>query len=874
MLRYGIPPYRLPDRILKREIDWIKSLGIEIKTGKKIKDPAHLLKEGYAAILIAGGAPKSFPLGIDGEKAKGVVDALKFLRDINEKLSTEISGEVVVIGGGSTAFDAARSSIRLGAKKVTLAYRRGLREMPAEKEEIEAAKDEGVKILTLAIPKKIITKDNKVTGIEFYKAKLGEPDKSGRRSPITIENSEFTIKADIVIPAVGAMPDFDTVGGVNVTTPKGIIEVKENGYTVVEGIFAAGDVEMGPSSVVEAIGRGHEAARGINAYLKDIPPPRTQEIIKTLQIYLGSPICSKVRYKPKKLATKEKVTDFKEIEGTFTDFEAVEEAARCFTCGPCYACPVCLPNCPNKQLIAKIEDTTVLVKSPLELSLEISERGPKDFRLKSDGTTKIINLQSLTSKVNSDLCIGCGRCEEVCAYRAIKNIVSKDKRTVSQVAHDSCASCSACVSECPAGAITQGYMSDNEILSRLTKKKTSFEGVKAFMSYWSTPSPLFESYEGVVELMSARKPSPMFLIRALARTGRGLLVIKPDKATGSHYLPWEEPPDNVLKHTWRILKSVGISPDRIKYVELPKDENPSKLLKEFSEELDKKGLGKLPNLIPTDISSPFGEAMTLLRIIGVDKDIAPKDDFSTLSPVKSGGNAYFEGCLPMLHLMGEAHNLYNLGQTRLSIFELLKKLKINAGSFEGFSCPSKGLLKIKLSGMKDIVSKITDDNLKAFKKANPKKIIIGTPEAFTSISKDKDFRNVTSLVDELISNINKKDLNRIGKTIAIHKSCKMDNDPFYESTKKLLEIIPGVKIIELKGKCGHNNFDKIDGKTKQTAISLMKEATSKGAEIIVCTSPYCESNLLMCSREGSWRSVDIEISDVYQILLSSLLGET
>ncbi len=872
MLRYGIPSYRLPDRVLKREIDWIKGLGIKILTGENINKPKELLKKGFSAILIAGGAPKSFPLGIKGENAEGIVDALQFLKDINNKKYEKIFGNVVVIGGGSTAFDAARSVIRIGAKSATIAYRRGIEEMPAEKEEIEAAKIEGVKIITLAIPKKIIVEKGKAIGIEFFKAKLGRPDKSGRKTPIPIKNSEFIIKADIIIPAIGALPDIGPIDGVKVTTPKGVIEVKEHGKTILKGVFAAGDVEMGPSSVVEAIGRGHEAAKGIYNYLKEISFPKSQELVETLQIYLGSPIGNKIKYKQKNIPKEERVSSFKEVEKTITDFEAVEEASRCFSCGPCYACPVCLPNCKNKQLVAEIDNSIVLVKAPLKLSMEITEKGPRKFTLKSDGVKKLIKLYSLTSKVDSDLCIGCGRCEEVCAYRAIKNVIKKDKRTISQVAHDSCSSCSACVSECPSGAISQGYMSDNEILSRLKKKKTPFEGIKALMSYWSTSSPFFESYEGVVELMSARKPSPMFLIRALIVSGRGFLIIKPDKATGSHYLPWEEPPEEVIKSTWKLLKSIGISPDRIKYVDLKKGQNPYDLLKKFSIELDDKKLKKFSISYPKIFKSPFGEAMTILRILGANPDIKPYDNYVNLPQVKSGGNAYFEGCMPILHLMGESHKLYDISNTRFSIFELIKRLNIKAGKINYLSCPSKGLLKFE--NTKKIVSIISEKNLNNYKNLKLNKLIIGTPEAFTTFSEDNNYKNVASIVDELFLSIKKsKKLHPINKTVILHKACTMEKDPFYESTKKLLSLIPGVKIIELKEKCGQNGFNKIDGKTKQSAIELMKKAVSLKADTIICTSPYCESHLLMCSREGSWRSVDIEISDVYQLIFSSLVGE-
>ena len=874
MLRYAIPPYRLPDRILKREIDWIKNLGVEIKTGNKVKDPSSLLKKGFSAVLIAGGAPKSFPLGIEGENAQGVIDALFFLKQINQGKTKKIKGNVVIIGGGSTAFDAARSAIRIGAKKAILAYRRRIEEMPAEEEEIEAAQEEGIEILNLAIPNKIITKNGKVLGIEFLKAKLGKPDESGRRRPVPIKNSEFTVKADVIIPAVGAMPDVGHVSGVKVTTPKGIVQVKENGQTSAEGVFAAGDVEMGPSSVVEAIGRGHIAARGIDEYLGKKSYEKTEKLVKSIQIYLGSRICSRAQYFPKREISKEKISTFKEVEQSLTDFQAVEEAARCFNCGPCYACPTCLPNCKNKQLVAEIEDSKFLVKSPLELSKKISEKGPTLFKLKTETKTQSIKLHSLTSKVDPDLCIGCGRCEEVCAYRAIKNIITKDERNVSQVAHDACASCSACVSECPSGAITQGFMSDNEILNRLKEKQTSFDGVKGLMSYWSTPSPLFDASDGIIQLMSARKPSPSFLIRALARSDRGLLVIKPDEATGSHYLPWEESPNEVVESTWALLKHVGISPDRIQYVDLPKGVSPYILLKQFSKELNQRGLEKLNITIPTNIKSPVGEAIALLRILSANPDKKSVDIISS-KPIKSGGNAIFEGCLPMLHLIGNAHKLYYLGPTRQAIREILEITKTDIGFINELKCPSKGLLSTKTKGFNEIVKKIEVDNKKTLSKLKPKKLILATPESYSSFLKEKYVDNVSSLPEELLKVFSEKSkiLKPLNKTIAIHHACVMKKDSFYESVRKLLSLIPGVKIVELKDNCGHSGFDHLDGKSKISAVNLMKKAFSKGADLIVCTSPYCESHLMLCSREGSWRTVDIEISDIYKVLMSSITGD-
>ncbi|MEE8565387.1 MAG: FAD-dependent oxidoreductase, partial [Candidatus Thermoplasmatota archaeon] len=591
MLRYAIPPYRLPKRILKREIDWIKGLGIKITIEKRINNPEKLLKEGYSAVLIAQGSPYSLPMGIEGERAEGVIDPLLFLNKINTNDPINVEDNIVVIGGGSTAFDVARSAVRLGAKNVTIAYRRGIREMPAESEEIEDAEKEGVEIKTLVIPNKIIVKNGRVNGLEFLKAKLGKPDESGRRKPISINNSEFVIKADLIFPAVGTKPDIKSIRHLKIINEKDRIDVNEGNKTRFKGVFAAGDVETGPSYVVEAIKQGHIAAKGINSYLRGIDDPTDYNLFDSIPIIEESKEYNKSIHHPKRLDGNEIKNSFDEIEKSFIDFEAVDEASRCFKCGPCNLCTVCLPNCDNKQLIAKIDDTKFLLKVPSELSSIIYEKDNSTYDIKqSNGKIRPINLRTLTASVDSNLCIGCGRCEEVCAYRAIRNIFRKDKPIIAEVDHDSCASCSACVSVCPTGAISQGYMSDDEILLRLHEKKTLYKDVKALMSFWNIPINSFENYDGIVEIMSARKPSPSFLIRSLARSGRGLLVIGPDERLGSHYLSWEEHPSIIIEKARRLLKLVGISPDRIQYKSVSNDIDPYPFLKDFSKSLDDKKL--------------------------------------------------------------------------------------------------------------------------------------------------------------------------------------------------------------------------------------------------------------------------------------------
>ncbi len=863
MLRYAIPRYRLPDRVLKREIDWIKGLGIKIEINKEIKDFKSLLKKGFSAVLIATGSPKSLPLGIDGEGSDGVIDPLEFLWRIKADKPIDVKGEVVVIGGGSTAFDAARSSIRLGAKKVTLVYRRGYEEMPAEKEEVIDAEEEGVKIITLAIPKKIIVKNKKVQGVEFYKAKLGEPDKSGRRRPIPIKDKVFTVKADILIPAIGAKPD---VKNKEIIDNRGRVEVKDYGFTDIKGIFAAGDVETGPSSVVEAIGRGHQAAKGIDSYLRG--NSIKEDTAAKVPIVVEKHTYTKSIHSPGKLSKQDRIKSFDEVEKSLNDFEAVEEASRCFTCGPCYLCSICIPNCDHKQLVAKIDNKAFLLKVPSELSQRITKKGTSEHDIKIGKMTEKIKLYSLTPTVNEDLCIGCGRCEEVCSYRAIQNKMIKDEKIVAEVDHDACSSCSACVSVCPTGAISQGYMSDSFILDRIKNKEA-----KALVSYWNTLSPDFEVYNGAIEIMSSRKISPSFLIKALARSGEGLLIVGPNEKTDSHYLPWEENPLDVIENTKKLLELIGISPERIQYKGVRDTIDPSAFVEDFSKQLNKKKFSKLTvHSIEQDMN-PIEETIVILRILGANPDIKPKDAFSTVKPAKYGENVFFEGCLPMLHLIGETHNLYDLSETRNAIYQLLEKLNIKCGTINGFSCPSKGLLDLKSKGLDEIVSKIESRNLKLFKEINPKKLILGTPEAYSTFSSEKKFGKTTSLPDELLNLIRKSDaLSPINKTVAVHHACNMKNDPFCESVIEILKLIPGIKVVKINDECGNKGFNILDSNSKSKAIKLMKKAVDKGADTILCTSPYCESHLLTCNREGSWNTVDIEITDVYKLLLISLEG--
>lgn len=284
VLKYGIPEFRLPKKLVATEIDGLKRLGVEIKTNMVIGKVLTLdeLKEmDFKAIFIGTGAGLPKFMKIDGENLNGVFSANEFLTRINlmkayefPKYDTPLGQykKVAVIGGGNVAMDAARSALRLGADHVYIVYRRSEVEMPARNEEIEHAKEEGVEMLLLNNPKKIIgTKDGWVDGMEVIKMQLGEPDESGRRRPIEIKGSEFILDVDAVVVAIGQSPNpliRDTTKDLKTQSWGGIVVDEDTGATNIEGVYAGGDAVTGTATVILAMGAGKISASAIDEYIK------------------------------------------------------------------------------------------------------------------------------------------------------------------------------------------------------------------------------------------------------------------------------------------------------------------------------------------------------------------------------------------------------------------------------------------------------------------------------------------------------------------------------------------------------------------------------------------------------------------------------
>jgi NADH-quinone oxidoreductase subunit F len=339
MLLQAIPAYRLPRDILSREIQGIADMGVTIKTKKKLgKDFSltDLKNQGYEAAFIAVGAPNGMGLGMEGEDMKGVEDALGFLREYNLTGKAAVGRNVVVIGGGNAAVDAARTSLRLGAESATVLYRRTRAEMPAYEEEVEEAEREGVKFQFLAAPVELVAKSGRVSAVKVRTMELGDFDRTGRRTPVAKGANDYVLAADMVIAAIGQTLKADGLfDGVSVAlnARKYLAADPVTGRTSVDWVFAGGDAANGPASVVEAIAGGERAAAGIDRFLTgaDHAVWRDSRIVDTFFDPEADPVPG-ARPGMTMIPIASRRGTFREVETTWPRAVALEEAKRCLRC--------------------------------------------------------------------------------------------------------------------------------------------------------------------------------------------------------------------------------------------------------------------------------------------------------------------------------------------------------------------------------------------------------------------------------------------------------------------------------------------------------------------------------------------------------------
>ena len=283
VLMYGIPEFRLPKNVVQSEVDFVKSLGVDVQLDSvmgKLATVDELLEKDYDAVFLGTGAGLPMFLGIPGENLNGVYSANEFLTRVNLMKAylfpeydtpIKVGKQVAVIGGGNVAMDSARCALRLGADKVYIVYRRSRTELPARHEEVENAEEEGIIFKFLTNPKQIIGDDKGwVKSMECYEMELGEPDASGRRRPITKQGSEFTIDIDVVVVALGTTPNPlipSTTKGLEITKHGTVVADEQSGKTVKDRVWAGGDVVTGAATVISAMGAGKRAAASIDAFL-------------------------------------------------------------------------------------------------------------------------------------------------------------------------------------------------------------------------------------------------------------------------------------------------------------------------------------------------------------------------------------------------------------------------------------------------------------------------------------------------------------------------------------------------------------------------------------------------------------------------------
>lgn len=360
MAAVGIPEYRLPkEAILRKEISIIESLGGKIFYNKRMGQDftlKNLYEKGYKAVFLGVGAHQGKALGIPGEgrSLKGYNTGVKFLLFINHYhinigIPMDLGEKMVVIGGGNVALDCARSALRMGVKEVHLVYRRTKDDIPADREEVDAAEKEGVIFHYLTHPTKLLTEDKVVKGIELIQMRLGEPDASGRCQVIPVEGSEFVMDCDFVVPAIGQMVDhsFLTPGDGISLSNRGLIEADPNTMmTSHTGVFAGGDAVTGPATLIEAMAQGERAARSIDDYLtygrvRFNPRDRMSQLLASIRDMdkqgLQVPVRNQYRVTVKELDPEVRKRLFEEVEKPISVEEAYREANRCMRCYRIYS---------------------------------------------------------------------------------------------------------------------------------------------------------------------------------------------------------------------------------------------------------------------------------------------------------------------------------------------------------------------------------------------------------------------------------------------------------------------------------------------------------------------------------------------------------
>jgi NADPH-dependent glutamate synthase beta subunit-like oxidoreductase len=378
MLRYGIPDYRLPQEVLDSEIRRIQDLGVELRLGVGVGTDITLeeLRERHEILYLGIGAQKGRALGLEGESRDGVWRGTDYLERVNRGEKIDLGRAVVVVGGGNTAIDAARTARRSGAE-VTLLYRRSREEMPAIEVEVEEALDEGVNLVLLAAPVRLErSEDGRLTGVAVRRMELGAPDESGRRRPIPIPGSDFPVRADTVLTAIAQVPDWK---GLEELANGDSLDIDPFG-AVSDWIWAGGDV-LTPNIAGVAIGHGRRAAEALHARLRGLPEPGRddRQAIGPQDVFFGFHPEVPRHERPHLSPEESLARPDAEVVAGLSEEQFLSEAGRCLSCGSCFGCQQCWMYC-TSGCFTRVEEPSVGVYFTLSV----------------------------------DQCEECGKCVEVC----------------------------------------------------------------------------------------------------------------------------------------------------------------------------------------------------------------------------------------------------------------------------------------------------------------------------------------------------------------------------------------------------------------------------------------------------------------------------
>ena len=836
MLVLGIPRYRLPRSIVDFEIGSIRAKGVDIRLNHEVGNAQELFDNGYSAVIIAAGAVKDRSLHIPGSDRTGVLGSISFLERINLGGSLTLEGRVVVVGGGSSAFDAARTAVRCGANEVVVAYRRTEKEMPASSDEIIEAKEEGVKIITLAVPKSILGND-KVEAICFARTRLGEVDESGRKVFIPIDGSDFELEADVVISAIGSEPDIPGFARELETTKWNTIEIDDLCMTSGRNVFACGDVVTGPATVIDAIASGHRAARGVHSSLRGMTVPeeepramvtvieepergRSECVLSTVKSSTESRgfqldnVCGIVvpkgrfRFTQQCLDAAVRTKCFEEVAKGSSEPETVLEASRCGKCGSCHECNVCLPSCDHKQVYATLGDVSFLMRIPLELFEEI-DRGQVHWNIVTPEGELPVNLRSITPSVDPDKCVACGKCEESCAYNAVQVRLTTDTYPKAVIYRDICKQCGGCAAVCPSGAITQGPLSMDVLAERLLEI-VRIDPHKPVLSaaYWTVRQAAMDNE--ILEVMCTRMLTPGLLIRAFALGSPGLLIIASPEDVGCHYLPSSGDIGEVVERTKQLLEFVGIDPARIGLKEGKWSEREI-LLQEFKEELPPRGRSGIQrnSSPPSGNNSPMLDAMAQLECLAE----MPDDGLETFSMSDKTSLSYVE----FLNRFFMAHGFSVLDEMNNTI----RIFRDNPGSAG------------KISTMKDLAVHLSASSVLADR----------TPA-------------------------------RTNKVCRTEKICllRCPGDERYgaEVFARMLENVPDVSIVQVRSEYSGSDWFRFTRSLRTGIDNILREVEEHNADLLLTISPFTTAAMRLLTRKGSWVGRNVMVRDVISYLAGNM----